>query len=308
MTEDLRDKNALTPQDVFGLNFIRAPGPYAYRRHFRAGLRSHIMEVLDPGDLEKERRGTIVDGVKSFPRAKPLKMLRLFRTKFQSLQQAREELARVKAIEAYLAPDHLALSNEFLVDYHRGGTYEILLCGLQEYVEGEILDPWRHLDEDHLTFLWSRIGRTADGVSDMEITRWVETVRSRTRAFVHKTKRMIREVCYIPDLAGVGNILITPAGNLKIVDINNISCVRFDSEIRIDDRGYPVCDKSVEALFHIERQMVGEMDPGEDPLFRVFLDPARMERVRAIEETFHASIDLPPILERTGNSRKGKEG
>ncbi len=285
MAEDIRDKHALSPRDVLDLNFIRAPGTYAYRRHYRAGLRSHIMEVLNPEDLERENRGIIADGVTSFPRAKPLKMLRLFRTRFPSLQQAREELARVKAIEAYLAPEHLARSNEFLVDYQRGGTYEILLCGLQEYVEGEILDPWRHLDEDHLAFLWSRLG-----VAGLDITPWMETVRTRTRAFVQKTKKMIREVGYIPDLAGMGNILITPSGNLKIVDINNISSVHFDSEVRIDDRGYPVCDKSVEALFRIEQRMLSKEGPVEDPLFKVFLDPARMEKVRAIEETFQRSM------------------
>ncbi len=285
MAEDIRDKHALSPRDVLDLNFIRAPGTYAYRRHYRAGLRSHIMEVLNPEDLERENRGIIADGVTSFPRAKPLKMLRLFRTRFPSLQQAREELARVKAIEAYLAPEHLARSNEFLVDYQRGGTYEILLCGLQEYVEGEILDPWRHLDEDHLAFLWSRLD-----VAGLDITPWMETVRTRTRAFVQKTKKMIREVGYIPDLAGMGNILITPSGNLKIVDINNISSVHFDSEVRIDDRGYPVCDKSVEALFRIEQRMLSKEGPVEDPLFKVFLDPARMEKVRAIEETFQRSM------------------
>jgi hypothetical protein len=76
------------------------------------------------------------------------------------------------------------------------------------------------------------------------------------------------------------------------VDINNISTVFFDSEIRIDDRGYPVCDKSVEALFRIGKQLLGEIEPLEDPLFKVFLDPARMERVRALEEIFHNSMGL----------------
>lgn len=291
MAEDIRDKPTLSPRDIHGLNFIRVPGTYVYRRHYRAGLRSHIMEVLDPEDMKRENKGVVIDGMKYFPRAKPIKMLRLFRTKFHSLQQAHEELERVKIIEAYLAPEHLALSNEFLVDYQRNGTYEILLCGLQEYVEGEILDPWRHLDEDHLAFLWSRLGVAGDGVSGMDITPWVEKVRSRTRAFVEKTKKMILEVRYIPDLAGVGNLLITPSGNLKIVDINNISSVYFDSKIRIDDRGYPVCDKSVEALFRIEQQLLGENKTGEDSLFGMFLEPDRMERVRAIEETFHTSLD-----------------
>lgn len=299
MAEDIRDKPTLSPRDIQGLNFIRAPGAYIYRRHYRAGLRSHIMEVLDPEDMKRETKGVVIDGLKSFPRAKPLKMLRLFRTKFHSLQQAYEELERVKIIAAYLAPEHLALSNEFLVDYQRNGDYEILLCGLQEYVEGEILDPWRHLDEDHVAFLWSSLGVDGNTSRRMEITPWVEKVRARTRSFIEKTKKMIQEVRVIPDLAGVGNLLITPSGNLKIVDINNISSVYFDSEIRIDDRGYPVCDKSVEALFRIEQQLLGEKSPGEDSLFGMFFEPDRMEKVRAIEETFHTS--MAPVRDAGNN-------
>ena len=91
MAEDIRDKPTLSPQDIHGLNFIRVPGTYIYRRHYRAGLRSHIMEVLDPRDVARENKGVVIEGMKYFPRAKPLKMLRLFRTKFHSLQQAHEE-------------------------------------------------------------------------------------------------------------------------------------------------------------------------------------------------------------------------
>ena len=291
MAEDIRDKPTLSPRDILELNFIRAPGAYRFRRHFRAGLRSHIMEVLHPEDLERENRGIVLEGVTWFPRARPVKMLRLFRTRFQSLQQAHEELARVKVVETYLAPDHLARSNEFLVDYKKNGTYEILLCGLQEYVEGAILDPWRHLDGDHLAYLWSRLGLPGKGSSGMDVTAWTEAVRTGIRAFVEKVKKMILEARYIPDLAGVGNLLITRSGALKLVDINNISTVYFDPEIRVDDRGYPVCDKSIEAVFRIERQLLGDRAAGSDPLFGMFLDPARMHRVRTIEEAFHASME-----------------
>ncbi|EFK09225.1 conserved domain protein [delta proteobacterium NaphS2] len=49
-------------------------------------------------------------------------------------------------------PEYMANSNEFLVDYRIHGQYETLLCGLQEYVEDEILDPWAPLDRHAL---WS---------------------------------------------------------------------------------------------------------------------------------------------------------
>jgi len=290
MEKDIRDKPTLSSRDILDLNFIRVPGVYRFRRHFRAGLRSHIMEVLHPADMERENRGVLLEGVTWFPRARPVKMLRLFRTRFQSLQQAREELARVKVIETYLAPDHLARSNEFLVDYKINGRYEILLCGLQEYVEGEILDPWRHLDKDHLVFLWSRLGKAGAGHPGMDSAKWIKVLCTRVGEFVEKIKKMVREVRYVPDLAGLGNLLITRSGHLKLVDINNISSVRFDSEIRVDDRGYPVCDKSIEAVFRIERQLLGDRAPAKDPLLGMFLEPARMQRVRAIEEAFHASI------------------
>jgi hypothetical protein len=142
MPEDIRDKPYLNHKDILGLNFIRDPGIYYYRRHYRAGLRSHIMQVLNPENVENETKGIIIDGVKWYPRADPLKMLRIFRTRFKTLKEAEEELKRVKIIETYLAPDNLAMSEEFLVDYVMHGKREILLCGLQEYVEGEVLVPW----------------------------------------------------------------------------------------------------------------------------------------------------------------------
>lgn len=290
MAEDIRDKPSLSSRDILDLNFIRTPSTYRFRRHFRAGLRSHIMEILRPEDVERENRGIVLEGVTCFPRARPVKMLRLFRTRFQSLHQAHQELARVKLIQDFLAPDHLALSNEFLVDYKKNGTYEILLCGLQEYVEGEILDPWRHLDGDHLAYLWSRLGVPGKNLSGMDVTPWTETVHTRIRAFVEKIKKMVLEAGYIPDLAGVGNLLVTRSGDLKLVDINNISTVCFDPEIRVDDRGYPVCDKSIQAVFRIEQQLPGDKGLRGDPVFGMFLEPARMQRVRAIEQAFHDSL------------------
>ena len=116
MREDVRDKLYLNERDVLGLNFIRTPGTYRYRRHYRSGLRSHIMQVLSPEAVKAERDGIITDGTRWFPRAEPLKMLRIFRTRFSSLTEAQEEVKRVKIIEDYLGPDNFARSEEFLVD------------------------------------------------------------------------------------------------------------------------------------------------------------------------------------------------
>ena len=81
MHKDVRDIPYLNEEDVLRLNFIRDSGAYLYRRHYRQGLRSHILELLSPEDVENEKNGVIIDGAKWYPRAEPLKMLRIFRTK-----------------------------------------------------------------------------------------------------------------------------------------------------------------------------------------------------------------------------------
>ena len=95
MSEDVRDKKNLSAEDVLALNFIRSPGSYIFRRHYRQGLRSHILEVLDPDDVAREKRGVVSGGIKWYPRAKPKRMLRIFRTRFASHQEAYDELKRV---------------------------------------------------------------------------------------------------------------------------------------------------------------------------------------------------------------------
>jgi len=98
---------------------------------------------------------------------------------------------------------------------------------------------------------------------------------------------LISKAGYVPDLAGSGNLILTPSGLIKLVDINNISKISSGSSIPLDDRGYPVCDKSVEALSMLEKNLVGRpLDP-QDEIYKVFLAPARMEKVRALEMQFH---------------------
>ena len=286
--EDIRDKAYLNHKDIINLNFIRIPGIYYFRRYYREGLRSHIMEVLRPGDVENETKGIIKDGVKLYPRAEPLKILRIFRTKFGSLKDAEEELKRVKIIAKYLAPDYLARPEEFLVNYIKGGKLEILLCGLQEYIKGELIEPWGHFDDDHLI---SMLGDMGVDDSAMIISQWPSKIRKNAQNFISKIKQMIMETNHVPDLAGVGNLLLTKSGDIKLVDINNISSVSFDNDIKLDDRGYPVCDKSIEALFFLERKLSAGSSRIDTLPYKTFLDPERMKEVRVIEKKFHESME-----------------
>ncbi len=291
MQEDVRDKPYLSQEDVLKLNFIKDPGTYVFRRHYRMGLRSHIMEVLSPEDVANEKNGVIIDGAKWYPRAEPLRMLRIFRTRFKNLKEAEEEIERVKIIESYLGPDNFAKSDEFLVDYYRNGKRELLLCGLQEYVKGAILDPWDRLDDSHLISILRRISfetfEDAERIGD----RWTSKVRTKAEIFIEKNKSMILEANHVPDLAGVGNLLLTRDGDIKLVDINNISKVTFDSIIKLDDRGYPVCDKSIESLSLLEQGLLNRPLPQDDLVYKTYLEPNRMEKVNALEKEFHLAME-----------------
>jgi hypothetical protein len=291
MAEDIRDKPFIDHQDILRLNFIRDPGPYVFRRYPRHGLRSHILEVLDPHELERERTGIVIEGIRWFPRARPLKMLRIFRTGFPDLGEALEEIGRVKIVERYLAPEYLATSNEFLVDYQSGDGHSLILCGLQEYVEGEVLDPWRHLDARHLAELLRRMNAGPYGGPERDLEARVRRVQKRAEGFVGRIKKMILETHYVPDLAGVQNLLLTPRGGIKLVDINNISEVRFGRPIDTDDKGYPICDKSIEALALLEEKLLARPIDREETLYRIYLDPQRVKAVAAIQEAFHLAME-----------------
>ncbi len=70
MEKDIRDKPNISSEDITGLNFIRDSGTYLFRKHYRQGLRSRIMEVLDSNDIQKEIKGEVVDRIRVFPRAR----------------------------------------------------------------------------------------------------------------------------------------------------------------------------------------------------------------------------------------------
>ncbi len=293
LDRDIHDIEGLIHNDVVGLNFVKANPPYVFRRHYRTGLRSHIMAVLDPEDVRREREGVVSVGVRCYPRARPIVMLRIFRKRFRNLSHAEEELQSVKTIEGFLGPEYAALSNEFLVDLRVRAGREILLCGLQEYVEGEMLDPWGCLNDSFLNGIQIRPGiGNSPGSAEIENADWLMAVRREALIFVDSIRKMATRAFRIPDLAGVGNLLLTKTGRIKLVDINNVSKVSFDGGIELDDRGYPVCDKSVEALWRLEKFLGGREPDPEDPLYGKYLSSARMREVKTLEMSFHAEQSL----------------
>ncbi len=282
MDEDIRDKACLAHKDVIALNFIKDSGHYLYRRHFRNGLRSHIMEVLDAGQVRQETHGRVVAGVRLFPQAVPLKMLRIFRTRLSSISQALIEIVKLRVIETFLDRDQFAGSSEFIVDYLSPGGPDMLLCGLQEFVEGRKLDPWRLKS--------GAIFKAYPEKNEKEQKAFAVQLRKSARRFVDGVRKMIQKAGYIPDIAGQRNLLVTGKGNIRLVDINNVSRVRFDTEIYIDDKGYPVCDKSIEALALIDRYLCDNEDCPGECLYQPFLDPGRMKEVAAMDASFHRSL------------------
>jgi len=282
MDEDIRDKAYLTHADVVALNFILDSGRYIYRRHFRNGLRSHIMEVLDAEQVHQETRGKMVAGVRLFPKATPLKMLRIFRTRLASISQALNEIVKLRVIETFLKKDQFAGSSEFIVDYQAPDGPDMLLCGLQEFVQGRKLDPWR-LKSGGIFQIYP------DKDAQAQKT-FAAQLRESAQRFVAGIKNMVLKAGYIPDIAGQRNLLVTRRGRVRLVDINNVSRVQYKDDIFIDDKGYPVCDKSIEALALIDRHLCDGRNCTGHVLFERFLDPDRLRAVAALDEAFHHSL------------------
>ncbi len=292
MTKDIRDKSHISHEDIIELNFIRKPGAHVFRKYHKQGLRSQIMEMLDPDDVIKQNRGEIINGILFFPWAMPLKMLRIFKTRFDSLTDVFEEIRKVKIIEKYLPSDSYAKSEEFIVDYIWNGNRDFILCGLQEYVVGEILNPWETTGINQLENLFAGISVNRRNALGMTTEQLVTRFQKRVENFIKSVKKMILETNYVPDFAGVENLIITSGGGIKLVDINNISRVSFGSDISLDDKGYPVCDKSIEAISILEQKLLDRPIDKTETLYKIFLDPQRMKDVSVLEEEFHRSLKL----------------
>lgn len=281
---DIRDQAHLSGEAVRQLNFIKASDIYEFRKYYRSGLRSHIFEVLLKTDVEKENAGILEDGIRIFPRAVPKKMFRIFRSRFSSKEEIFREIQHYNILLTYLGDGFIARSEEFITDYRVGETSGILLCGLQEYVAGEILDPWRL----NSTLSIRALLETMPGTGSND--RLLKTALDNIRTFTTGIRQLIADTGIIPDLAGVGNLILTPAAGICLVDINNIVPLKPDDTIHLDDKGYPACDVSVQVLFILEKELLGIPGDDADPLHRIFLNPERKARVKKIEQAFYRQL------------------
>lgn len=288
MIDDIRDIASLTGKEVAQLNFIRDSSSCHFRKHHRQGMRSHIFEVLAVEDLEKETEGELIDGVRWYPRATPKYMLRILRTRFASLEQILDEIKRYTLVLDYLGPELIATSTEFIVEYTGTGKSDIILCGLQEYVDGAILDPWGLVDEAPMEIFYRA---RFPGVEE-SIRRSVKAVTESVAAFVGRMRKMITESGYITDLAGNGNLIMTGSGQIKLVDINNIIKVSTDETISLDDKAYPSCDKSIEVLAILDEKVLGTKNISSDLLYKRFLSASRKKRVSRLEKQFFENLSL----------------
>jgi len=287
LTDDIRPLKRFSHGDVAALNFVRRNRKIHFRKHYREGLRSQIIEVIHREDLDREIRGAMVDGIRRYPLARPRKMLRLFRTPFTTLEDAFREARGFQTLKKYLGAEHLAQSSEFIVTYRWNRGEMIMLCGLQQYVAGTLVNPWSPCQEDCCSMLYQAM---AWPVGEHETVPakagFVLAMRAAVESLIVRVRRMIRESGTIPDLAGVGNLILTPRARIKLVDINNVSPVEYKPHIYLDGRGYPVSDKSVEVLALLEENFLGRAIDRRDPLYAHFLNPERMAAVRQKEKQF----------------------
>lgn len=287
--EDIRDRAHLSGSEVQKLNFVNDSSRYIFRKHYRSGLRSHIFEILAAQDVLKETCGEIIDGIRLFPRARPKKIFRILRNRFKSTEAVFLEIKKYRMLLKFIGPEFIAQSDEFIVDYTGTETNQIVLCGLQEYIEGEILDPWRLLGKGYLQDLFKPYIH-----GEPHLQALVHKAKKNIAKFVKRTREMITDTGYIPDLAGVGNLVLTPDGVLKLVDINNIVKIKLNDSILIDDKGYPSCDVSIEVLSILEQKILQKEIHMDDPLYRLFLSPGRKRRVKALEKEFYKKQMILP--------------
>jgi len=285
MTSDLINKTFLSENELQKLNFVNDSGRYVFRKYYRSGLRSHIFEVLTADDVLKETNGEVIDGIRMFPRAKPKKMFRILRNRFKNREVVLWEIKKYKLLLKFLGSELIAESDEFIVDSPGKETNQIVLCGLQEYIEGELLDPWKISGKDYLWDLFK-----SNTYENFQLQELVQKAQNSIALLVEKIRHMITETGYIPDLAGVGNLVLSLDGGIKLVDINNIVEIKLDNNILIDNKGYPSCDVSVEVLSILERNILQKDILPYDPLYQLFLSPERRKKVKALEKEFYKKL------------------
>ncbi len=282
---DLISRPILTGAEVKRLNFIRDSSKFHFRRYYRQGLRSHIFEILDQKSIVKEAIGEIRNGVHWFPPAVPRHMLRILRTRFDNLQQALCEIEKYDLLLKSLGPELIARSTEFVVSYTGAKKPDLVLCGLQEFISGTALDPWALYGAYPLqTFFMSHFGKNGP------FEKWQPRILEAFKLFIDRTRRMVSQSGIIPDLAGNGNLIISPSGNLKLVDINNIIPIDPGGPVLLDDKGYPSADKSMEVLFILEKRILASSGVTRDPLYAPFRVPERLEDVKVFQKRFFQNL------------------
>jgi len=260
---DIRGKADLDHSDICNLNFIRPAIGYRFRRHFNQGLRSHIIEVIRERDAVNETQGIVCQGMRIFPRARPVKMLRIFKRRFNDPSDLETETRRIRCMANFIPERFMAISAEFVVDYHIDGQWDMMLCGLQDFVDGPVVDPWR---PDSLPAV------------------------THAHEFLRGVLDMIEAQGLIPDLAGIGNLRTDSQGLLKLIDINNINPLTVDAQIHLDDQGYPTADKSLQALALLERHLTDRQTIACHPITRFLLEPNRLAAVNQYEKRFYKQM------------------
>jgi len=279
---DIRTKPTLSHNDIVNLNFIRQPCSYCFRIHYREGLRSRLLQVLKAEDVLLETQGVLQEGIRLFPVAQPVAMLRIFKKQFKIWTEVQKEIENYKLVQRHVFAHHYAASSEFIVDYMQGGNNQIMLCGFQEYVPGEAVDPWH---ENTRLKIETDMDNSPTGTLDLAL--------SNLASFIGCIKDMALQTQTIPDLAGVGNLILTPKAEIKLVDINNISGFSHETTIPLDDKNYPVSDKSMQALYNLDTQVLGNDQAENEELYRFFMDPQRIRAVREIEIAFQKRTAQP---------------
>jgi len=99
---------------------------------------------------------------------------------------------------------------------------------------------------------------------------------------------MIAETRHVPDLAGLGNLLVSRRARSSSW-ISITSPGQVPPEIELDDRGYPVCDKSIEALSLLEEKLLEPSTGGGDSIYGSLSHPERIEEVEVLVKEFRPS-------------------
>ncbi len=263
---DIRDKQRLEHEDIIGLNFISDNAPYIFEFHYEQGLRSHIIRLLDPQDCRARDKGIEKDGIKTYPRPTPNYILRIYKSSIDP-EEAIGEIKKLNEIKKYMM-ESVAHSDEFVVSYKKEEHYEPIFCGFQEYIEGEVVDPWFCIPKTY-----------------------GESFPKKTNKFINRVKDTIKNTGYIPDLAGIGNIIYNKDRGLVLTDINNINVVDYSDEIFLDNKGFPIIDTSVEALYNLETVVNGSAQP--EKLYEHYLEENRKTKCMSIRKKWAKKDELP---------------